>query len=58
MSFKIEEESVYLNYNETWNKSKSILNAKFHSQHIYDDKYKKTKIKTFNNTINALLSGD
>ena len=58
MSFKIEEESVYLKYTEIWNKIKSILNVKFHSQSIYDDKYIKTKVKTFNNTINTLFSGD
>ena len=58
MSFKIEEESVYLKYAEIRNKIKSVLNAKFHSQPIYDDKYIKTKLKTFNNTINTLFSGD
>ena len=58
MSFKIEEESVYLKFGEIWNKIKSILNAKFNSQPIYDDKYIKTKVKTFNNTINTLFSGD
>ena len=58
MSFKIEEESVYLKYTEIWNKIKDILNIKFHSQPIYDGKYIKTKVKTFNNTINTLFSGD
>ena len=29
-----------------------------HSQPIYDDKYIKTKVKTFNNSINTLFSGD
>ena len=58
MSFKIEEESVCLKYAEIWNKIKSILNIKSHSQTIYDDKYLKTKVKTFNNTINTLFSGD
>ena len=58
MSFKIEEESVYLKYAEIWNKIKSVLNVKFHSQPIYDDKYIKIKVKTFNITINTLFSGD
>ena len=35
----------------------SILNGKFHSQPIYDEKYIKTKVKTFNDTVNTLLSG-
>ena len=58
MSFKIEDESVYLKYTEIWNKTKNILNVKFHSQPIYDDKYKRTKVKTFNNTIDTLFSGN
>ena len=58
MSFKIEDASVYLKYAEIWNKIKDILNVKFHSQPIYVDKYIKTKVKTFNNMINTLFSGD
>ena len=54
MSFKTEDENVHLKYNEIWNKIKSMLKVKFHSQPIYDDKYIKTKVKTFNNTINTL----
>ena len=53
MSFKIEKKSVYLKHAEIWNKIKSILNVKFHSQPIYDDKYIKTEVKTLNNTINT-----
>ena len=56
MSFKTEDESVYLTYTEIWNKIKNSLNLKFHSQLIYDDKYIKTKVKTFNNIINTLFS--
>ena len=52
MSFKIEDESVYLKYIEIWNKIKGILNVKFDSQPIYDDKYIRTKVKTINNMIN------
>ena len=58
MSFNIEDEDVYLKYNELWNKIKSIRNIKFHGLSIYDDKYIKTKVKTFNNSINTLFSGD
>ena len=35
-----------------------MLNVKFDSQLIYDDKYIKTKVKTFNNMINTPFSGD
>ena len=58
MSFKIEDEIVYSKYTEIWNKIKDILNIKFYSQSIYDAKYIKTKVKTFNSTINTLFSGD
>ena len=58
MSFKTEDEDVYLKYNEIWNKIKSILNVKLHSQPIYDDRYIKTKVKIFNNSINTLFPGD
>ena len=58
VSFKIEEESVYLKYAEIWNKIKSILNVKSHSQPMYDDKYIKTKVIAFNNTINTLFWED
>ena len=58
MSFESEDESAYLKYTEIWNNIKDILNVKFHSQPIYDDKYIKAKVKTFNNMINTLFSGD
>ena len=45
MSYEIEDKSVYLKYAEIWNKIKSVLNVKFHSQPIYDDKYIKIKVK-------------
>ena len=40
MSFKIEDDIVYLKYNEIWNKIKELLGCvKFHSEPIYDDSY-------------------
>ena len=57
MSFKIEDQSVYLKYTEIWNKIKKSLNTRFHSQLIYDDKCKKTEVKTFIIMINTLFSG-
>ena len=51
---KIEDESVYLKYNEIWNKIKKTQNTRFHSQPIYDDKYIKSKVKTFSGMINTL----
>ena len=56
MSFKMEDEGVYLKYAEIWNKIKNSLNVKFHGQPIYDEKYIKTKVKTFDSIINTLFS--
>ena len=56
MSFKIEDDNVYLGYIEIWNKIKKALNVRFHSQPIYDEKYIKTKVETFNGVINTVFS--
>ena len=39
-------------------KKKKSLNTRFHGQPIYDDKYIKTKVKTFSSMINTLFSGN
>ena len=58
ISFKIEDDSVYIKYNQIWNKIKELLGgAKFYSEPIYDDSYIKTKVETFNDIINTLFSG-
>ena len=58
MSFKIEDDEVYIKNNQIWNKIKELLGVKFYSEPIYDDKYIKTKVKTFSSAINTLFSGD
>ena len=58
MSFKIKDDSVYLKYNEIWNKIKELLDGiKFHSEPIYDS-YIKTKVKTFSDMIKTLFDGN
>ena len=58
MSFKIEDDDVYLPYIEIWNKIKRASDIRFHSQPIYDSKYikTKTKVKTFDGVINIVFS--
>ena len=34
MTVKIEDDNVFLKYNEMWNKTKKTLNIKFHSQPV------------------------
>ena len=58
MSFKIEYDEVYIKYNQIWNKIKELLGVKFYSEPIYEDKYIKTKVKTFSSVINTLFSRD
>ena len=55
MSFKIEDDDIYLKYNEIWNKIKKTLNITFPSQPIYDEKYIKTKVKIFDDVINTIF---
>ena len=56
MSFNIEDDSVLVKYNEIWKKIKNTLSIKFHGKTVYDKKYIKTKVKTFNEVLNTIFS--
>ena len=58
MSFKIDDDSVYIIYNQIWNKIKELLVVKFYSEPIYDNSYIKTKVNTFSDAMKTLFSGD
>ena len=58
MSFKIEDDEVYIKYNSIWNKIKELLGVEFYSEPIYDDSYIKSKVKTFSDMIKTLFHGD
>ena len=45
-------------YNEIWNKIKEILNIKFYSMTVYDEKYIKAKVRDFNGVIKKNFLGD
>ena len=56
MSFRIEDDDVYIKYNNIWNQIKDLLNGiRLSSDVIYDDKYIKTNVK-YNRTFATLLS--
>ena len=58
MSFRIEDDEVYLNYNEIWGKIKKLLNGvKLYINPIYDGQYIKTKVKTFSEVIKTSSDG-
>ena len=58
MSFLIKDDDVLVKCNQIWNKIKKILNIKFHSMPIYDQKYIKAKVREFNGVIETNLLGD
>ena len=47
----IEDDTVFVKYNEIWNQIKKTLNIKFHSMPVYNEKYIKSKVKEFNGEI-------
>ena len=52
MSFKKEDDEVYIKYISIWNKIKELLGGiKLSSDPIYDDQYIKTEVKTFSEVI-------
>ena len=55
MSFKIEDDSALVKYNEIWNRIKKILNMKYHSKPVYDEKCIKAKVKPFNEVVNTVF---
>ena len=56
MSCQIEDDSVYVKYNQIWNRIKEVLEINFYTEQIYEDKYIKTKVKTFSSVINTLCT--
>ena len=54
----IEDDSILVKYNETWNNVKNTLNIKFHSMPVYHEKYIKAKMKEFNGVVNTNFWGD
>ena len=59
MSFKIDEDWIYLKYSGIWNKVKELLGGiKLGCDVIYDDQYIKTKVKTFSEVIKTMFDGD
>ena len=58
MSFVIKDDYVLDKYNEIWDKIKGILNIKFHSMPVYDEKYMKAKVIEFNGAIKTNFLGN
>ena len=46
-----DDDDVILKYNKIWKKIKKLLSVEFDSRPVYDEKYIKTRIKTFKNKV-------
>ena len=53
MSLKAKDKQLFKNYNKIWKKIERLININFDSKPTYgdDDKYIKTKIKTYKDSI-------
>ena len=59
MSFKATDNRLLKNYTKIWGKVSSIMNVKFDSEPVYgdNDKYIKTKIKSYGDKVNTNFQG-
>ena len=53
MSFRVKDKQPLKNYNKIWQKVEKLMKTDFESKPVYvdDDKYIKTKIKTYEKSI-------
>ena len=53
MSFRVKDKQLLKNYNKIWEKVEKLMKIDFESKHVYgdDNKYTKTKIKTYEKSI-------
>ena len=58
ISFLIKDDELLEKYNEIWEKVKNILKKDFDSEPVYNEKYLKAKIKSYNGKINTNFHND
>ena len=58
MSFLIKDDKLLESYNEIWEKLKKIIKKEFHCEPVYNEKYLKAKIKSYNGKINTSFSNN
>ena len=53
MSLKVKDKKLFKNYHKIWKKIEKLMDIDLNTKNTYggDDKYIKTKIKTFKNNI-------
>ena len=59
MSFKVTDNKLLKKYNKLWERASNLLIIKFDSKPVYgdNDKYIKTKIKLYGDTVNTNFQG-
>ena len=58
MSFLADDREFLKEYNKVWEKIKGLIGKRFDAEPVYDDKYIKTKIKSYNNDIRTNFHGE
>ena len=58
MYLSIKNNEVWEKHEDIWNVIKNKLNIKFHSQHIYENKYLKAKVRESDGNIKANFLGN
>ena len=58
MSLSIKNDEVWQKYEDIWDIIKNMLNIKFHSQPIYENKYLKSQVREFNGSIKTNFLGN
>ena len=55
MSFLMNDEELFEKYNKTWEKVKNSLKKDFDSEPVYNKKYLKAKIKSYEGKLNTVF---
>ena len=55
MSFLVNHTELLIKYTEIWTKIRDLINKKFDSEPVYNNKYINTKIKLYNNDIRTIF---
>ena len=53
MSFLIKDDELLEKYNEIWENVRNSIKKEFDSEPVYDEKYLRTKIKSYNGKVNS-----
>ena len=58
MSFWIKDDELLEKYNEIWDKARKVIKKGFDSEPVYNEKYLKFKIKSYEGKINTNFHND